>query len=133
MVPRMQRRNEKFFTRISKAGSNVVENAGILIEFVAAPHERWAEFAKRLHDTEHAGDHSQQHVPGPVGSETMMSLPHRLPRAEPLGKITPRHPGATTDNDPLDHLAMITPRTRPPLRLRHQPLDPGSRYLAELC
>jgi hypothetical protein len=26
------------------------------MEFVAAPHERWAELAKRMHDTEHAGD-----------------------------------------------------------------------------
>ncbi|MFF3247813.1 hypothetical protein ACFYWY_29750 [Streptomyces sp. NPDC002870] len=25
-------------------------------EFVAAPHERWAELAKRLHGTEHADD-----------------------------------------------------------------------------
>jgi hypothetical protein len=53
---RMQPRNEKFFTRFSKAGSNVVESAAILMEFVAAPHERWAELARRLHDTEHAGD-----------------------------------------------------------------------------
>ena len=51
----MQPRNEKFFTRFGKAGSNV-ESAAILMEFVAAPHERWAELAKRLHDTEHAGD-----------------------------------------------------------------------------
>ena len=53
---RMQPRNEKFFTRFSKAGSNVVDSTAILMEFVAAPHERWAELAKRLHDTEHAGD-----------------------------------------------------------------------------
>jgi hypothetical protein len=26
------------------------------MEFVAAPHERWAELAERMHDTEHAGD-----------------------------------------------------------------------------
>jgi hypothetical protein len=26
------------------------------MEFVAAPHERWAELAKRMHDTEYAGD-----------------------------------------------------------------------------
>ena len=26
------------------------------MEFAAAPLERWAEFAKRMHDTEHAGD-----------------------------------------------------------------------------
>jgi hypothetical protein len=36
-----------------KAGSNVVESAAILMEFVAAPHERWAELAKRMLDTEH--------------------------------------------------------------------------------
>ena len=42
---RMQPRSEKFFTLISKAGPNVV-----------APHERRAELAKRMHDTEHAGD-----------------------------------------------------------------------------
>jgi hypothetical protein len=45
MALRMQRRNEKFFTLSSKAGSNVVESAAILMEFVAAPHERWAKLA----------------------------------------------------------------------------------------
>jgi hypothetical protein len=39
----MQPRNEKFFTLFSKAGFNVVESAAILMEFVAAPHERWAD------------------------------------------------------------------------------------------
>jgi hypothetical protein len=29
---------------------------------------------------------NDRHVPGPVGSETMMPLPPRLPWAEPLGK-----------------------------------------------
>ena len=56
MDRRMQPRNEKFFTLFSKAGSDVVESAAILMEFVAAPHECWAELAKRMHDTEHAGD-----------------------------------------------------------------------------
>jgi hypothetical protein len=37
-------------------GSNVVECAAILMEFAAAPHERWAKLAKRILDTEHAGD-----------------------------------------------------------------------------
>jgi hypothetical protein len=32
----MQPRNEKFFTLFSKAGSNVVESAAILMDFVAA-------------------------------------------------------------------------------------------------
>lgn len=53
---RMQTRNETFFPLFSKAGSSVVESAAILMEFVAAPHERWAKLAKRLHDTEHADD-----------------------------------------------------------------------------
>ncbi|MGW3655919.1 hypothetical protein ACWD6R_09495 [Streptomyces sp. NPDC005151] len=57
---RMQPRNEKFFTLFSKAGSNVVESAALLREFVAAPHERWVEPAKRMHDTEHAGDGTTQ-------------------------------------------------------------------------
>ena len=42
---RMQPRNEKFFTLFSKAGSNVVESAALLMEFVAAPHGRWAVLA----------------------------------------------------------------------------------------
>jgi hypothetical protein len=52
----MQPWNEKLFTLFSKAGSNVVESAAIPMEFVAALHERWAELAKRMHDTERAGD-----------------------------------------------------------------------------
>ena len=58
MGRRMQPRHEKSFTLSSKAASNVAESAAILMEFVAAPHERWAELAKRMHDTEHAGDHT---------------------------------------------------------------------------
>jgi hypothetical protein len=58
----MQRRNEKFFTLFSKAGSNVVESAATLMAFAAAPHERWAKLAKRTLDTEHAGDDTTQVV-----------------------------------------------------------------------
>ncbi|MDQ6949469.1 MAG: hypothetical protein M3256_25265 [Actinomycetota bacterium] len=43
---RMQPRSKKFFSLFSKAGSNVVECATILMEFVAAPHERWAQLAR---------------------------------------------------------------------------------------
>jgi hypothetical protein len=35
---------------------SVVERAAMLMAFAAVPHERWAVLAKRLHDTEHAGD-----------------------------------------------------------------------------
>jgi hypothetical protein len=49
---RMQPQNGKFFTLLSKAGSNVVESAAILREFFAAPHERWAAVAE--HPLTHA-------------------------------------------------------------------------------
>jgi uncharacterized protein len=52
----MQPPNEEFFTLVTKASSNVVESAAILMEFAAVPNERWAELAKHMHDTEHAGD-----------------------------------------------------------------------------
>lgn len=50
----MQPQSENFFTHISKAGPYVVSHAANLTEFVAAPHERWAALAKRMHDTDHA-------------------------------------------------------------------------------
>jgi len=55
---RMQPPNEEFFTLFSKASSNVVESVAMLMEFAAVPHERWAELARRRHDTEYAGDHT---------------------------------------------------------------------------
>jgi uncharacterized protein Yka (UPF0111/DUF47 family) len=58
----MQPRNEKLFTLFSEAGSNVLESAAILMEFVAARHERRAKLAKRMHATEHAGDDTTQVV-----------------------------------------------------------------------
>jgi hypothetical protein len=42
MGPQLQPPIETFFTLSSKDGSDVVERAAILMEFVAAPHERWA-------------------------------------------------------------------------------------------
>lgn len=63
---RMQLRNERFFTLFGKADSNVVESAAILMESVAAPHERWAELAKRMHDTEHASDDPQKRCRSPA-------------------------------------------------------------------
>jgi hypothetical protein len=58
----MQTGNEKFFTLFSKAGSNLVESAAILLEFVGVSHERWAKLAKRMLDTEHGGDDTTQVV-----------------------------------------------------------------------
>ena len=59
------------------------------------PHDRGIDRRRPIDPASSVGlglDHSQQHVPGPIGSETMMPPPHRLPRAESLGKITPRPP-----------------------------------------
>jgi hypothetical protein len=39
-------RNKKPFTLLGKAGSDVVESAAILMEFVATPHERGAAVAE---------------------------------------------------------------------------------------
>lgn len=50
----MQPPNKEFFTLFSKANSSVVESGAILMEFAAVRHERCAELAKRMHDTEHA-------------------------------------------------------------------------------
>jgi hypothetical protein len=50
------RGNEKFFALISQADSNVFESAALLVQPVTAPHERRALLAKRMHDTEHAGN-----------------------------------------------------------------------------
>ena len=120
MARRMQRRNEKFFTLSSKAGSNVVESAAILMEFAAAPHERWAKLAKRMLDTEHAGDDTTQVVDPEQGSCQDEGTAVDGGLLVVTGKRSPRP-------------AMITPRTRPPLRLRHQRLDPSPRRLAEFC
>jgi hypothetical protein len=67
---RMQTRNEKFFTLFSKAGSNVVERAAILMDVVAAPHEGWAKLAKGMLDTEPAGDDTALYL----CSDTLISL-----------------------------------------------------------
>lgn len=52
----MQPRNEKFSTLFSKAGSNVVESAAILMEFRRRAARALGGARQRMHDTEHAGD-----------------------------------------------------------------------------
>jgi len=45
------------WTCCSRCASRLAaESAAILMEFVAAPHERWPELAKCVHGTEHVGD-----------------------------------------------------------------------------
>lgn len=67
-----------------------------------------------------------------VRGKPVMALPHRLSRAEPLRRITPRDPRPIPVHDPLDHLPMVPPRPRPTRRPRHQRLDPSPRRLAQL-
>jgi hypothetical protein len=66
MGRRMQPRNEKFFTLFSKAGSNVVESAAIFMEFVAAPHERWAELARAMPPPSTPATTPLRPTPGPI-------------------------------------------------------------------
>ena len=47
---------EKFFTHFQQGRLERRRERAILMQFVAAPHERSAKLAKRLHETEHAGD-----------------------------------------------------------------------------
>jgi hypothetical protein len=49
----MQPPNEGVLTLFSKASSNVVESATILMEFAAVPHEGWAELAGENPFTRH--------------------------------------------------------------------------------
>jgi hypothetical protein len=74
-----QSRNKKFFTLFSKAGSNVVESAAILMEVVAATHEGWAELAKGMLDTELAGDDTALYL----CSATLISLTRGSVRHHP--------------------------------------------------
>jgi uncharacterized protein len=53
---RIKPRNTRFFDLFSVAGRNVVAAVDVLREFVGAQTEQRAELARRMHDTEHAGD-----------------------------------------------------------------------------
>ena len=48
----MQPRNGKLFTRVSMAGSNFIESAVILMQFVAVPHELGRSSLQRMLDTD---------------------------------------------------------------------------------
>ncbi len=53
---RLQPRDNTFFDLFGVAGSNVETSVEVLREFVSAPQERRAELARRMHESEHAGD-----------------------------------------------------------------------------
>src|SRR5690606_23383906 len=74
----------------------------------------------------------EDRIPCPVPAEPLMTFPQRLPRTETLGHITPGHPAAIPEHDPLDDLTMITKRPRPPLHLRHQRRNPIPLSIGQL-
>lgn len=51
----------------------------------------------------------QQTLPRAVGRPQPVAFIDRLPGTEPLGQISPLHPGAHPVQDPVDHLPMISP------------------------
>ena len=56
-------------------------------------------------------------VPRPVGAETAVSFPYRLPRAELLGQVPSRDPAPIPANDAFDDLAVAPERAAaPPVR-----------------
>ena len=53
---RLQPRDNTFFNLFSTAGANIGASVEVLREFVRAPEDQRAELAKRMHESEHAGD-----------------------------------------------------------------------------
>jgi hypothetical protein len=72
----LQRRNEKFFTLSSKAGSNVVESAAILMEFAAAPARVLGE-ARQTHPR-HRARWRRHHLPVLAGPGESSPRPAEL-------------------------------------------------------
>ncbi|MGO9297596.1 MAG: hypothetical protein ACLP52_27570 [Streptosporangiaceae bacterium] len=91
---RMQPRNEKFSALFSKAGPDVAGTAAILMEFAAAPHERWADLAKRIHDTEHAGDDTTPQTYSKIILSGVLRPRLSPPQSERAGQIAPGSTGA---------------------------------------
>jgi hypothetical protein len=54
---------------------------------------------------------AQDLVPGPIGGEPVVPLPHRLPRTELSGQITPGNTGAIAVDRALDQDPVITHRS----------------------
>jgi hypothetical protein len=57
----------------------------------------------------------EQTFPGPVCGPQTMAFVDRLPRPEPLRRITPLHTGRHPVQNPVDHLPMIPPPATTPI------------------
>jgi predicted phosphate transport protein (TIGR00153 family) len=53
---RLQPRDNTFFDLFSTAGANIGVSVGLLREYVDAPQDQRPDLAKRMHESEHAGD-----------------------------------------------------------------------------
>lgn len=99
------------------------------------PHDRGVHRHRPVQLTGRVRPHlkvSEQFVPGAISGEPMMPLPHRLPRPEPLGQVTPRDPSPQPIDDPFDHLTVIAKRPATlTVRGRQQPFDPGPRSIIQ--
>src|SRR3954452_25123202 len=72
----------------------------------------------------------QQLRPRAIGAPPAQPLVGGLPRAEPLGQLTPRRTGPVLPGDRLDHLPVIAPPATPPARRgRQQRLHPRPRRI----
>ena len=70
-------------------------------------------------------------VPGPVGAESLVTLPDCLPRTELSRQVTPGDPGAEPVDDPFHDLSVIAKRPMTPMPYRHERLDLGPLSITE--
>ncbi len=64
----------------------------------------------------------EQTFPGSVGRPQAVAFVDGLPRPEPLGQVTPLHPGPHPVQNPVDHLPVIpTPATTPVTDRKERP------------
>jgi predicted phosphate transport protein (TIGR00153 family) len=61
---RLKPRDTRFFDLFGAAGTNIVSAVAVLREFATAPTEQRLDLAKRMHDTEHAGDEATHNIIG---------------------------------------------------------------------
>lgn len=72
----------------------------------------------------------QQPLPRPVRRPLPMTFIDGLPWPEPLGKITPVHPGSHPVQDPVDHLPMVSPPATPVVADRQERPQPRQEKLS---
>ncbi|MGO9077529.1 MAG: hypothetical protein ACLQDY_00575 [Streptosporangiaceae bacterium] len=64
------------------------------MEFAATPHERWADLAERMHDTEHVGDDTAPQAYSKIILSGVLRPRLSPPQSERAGQIAPGSTGA---------------------------------------